>query len=334
MIVFFILLLVLFGLIVFMLFSSKYFYNSLLRKVNTNMNVDKNNVAIKGLDYDLLVHTRDSKIMELLLAAKKRWKEKETTDLFLTTKDKQKIHASLYTLESQENKIAILIHGFTDSAIGMAYLAEAYIQKGFSVLSIDMRGHGDTESEYMTLGYKDGEDILLWIKELKEIFGDSVKIILHGVSMGASVVLRALSLKKLQNENVILAVCDSPAINCKDGIKLRIKNTFGNKKDSKFLSFLIYLGVDILNFCKFGFFFERHDAIKEIRKRNKNNSKDIPILFFNGEKDLLTTVDNTKKVFIIANEPKKAVFIKEAPHIGSYFYEEKTYFDSILGMIR
>lgn len=333
MIVFFIILLVLFGLIISILCSSMFFYQSLFKKVNTNMNTDKNNVAIKGLDYDLLVHTRDNKIMEPLLEAKKRWKEKELSELFIETKDKQIIHATLYRPDICSTKVALLVHGFTDSANGMAYLAEAYVRKGFSVLSIDMRGHGDSEAKYMTLGYKDGEDLLLWIDKLKELFGNSVQIVLHGVSMGSSVILRALTLKKLQVENIILAVCDCPAINCKDGIKIRIQKALGKSLFMKILGSLFYLGIDVINFLKFGFFLEKHDAIKEISMRNKNKSKDIPIVFFNGEEDLLTPVDNTEKLFIMANEPKKAVFIQKAPHIGSYFYNPELYFDTILGMI-
>lgn len=88
---------------------------------------------------------------------------------------------------------AVLVHGFGGNRSEEHILRTAgiYVSKGYSVLMLDLRGHGDSGGERRTLGYKEVRDVRAAISWLKERRYDPDDVVLHGWSMGAATVVRA-----------------------------------------------------------------------------------------------------------------------------------------------
>ena len=64
-------------------------------------------------------------------------------------------------------------------------MAAPYYEAGYQVIAPDLRACGESEGDYVGMGWLDREDILRWIDF---ILADDpqAKIVIHGISMGAA----------------------------------------------------------------------------------------------------------------------------------------------------
>lgn len=90
-------------------------------------------------------------------------------------------------------KAVVLVHGLEGNKSDQHVLktASVYHGAGYSVLMLDLRGHGESEGGRTTMGYQEVRDVqgaLSWLGERG--FGPN-QILLHGWSMGGATVLRA-----------------------------------------------------------------------------------------------------------------------------------------------
>jgi uncharacterized protein len=89
------------------------------------------------------------------------------------------------------SRSAVLVHGWGGGKDDAHVLetARVYAGAGFEVLVLDLRAHGGSEGERVTLGYREVRDVkaaLSWLEQR-----GSKEVALHGWSMGGATVLRA-----------------------------------------------------------------------------------------------------------------------------------------------
>ena len=212
--------LILFGCVVFFLTAALIIYlKSFTRKEKPQVapipdSFEGEEVEMKGMNKDMASHVHDPIIMGPLLEAKRQWAHKNIELITVIGKKGTILRGDFYPAEyiiqnepistneeigvsipKKVHKIAILVHGMQDSSSGMAYLAEEYHNLGYSVLCVNLRGHGISEGKFFGLGYLDAKDILCWIEELnRRNKNNEVSYILHGVSMGGAAVVNSISL--------------------------------------------------------------------------------------------------------------------------------------------
>ncbi|MBR0082316.1 MAG: alpha/beta hydrolase [Clostridia bacterium] len=87
------------------------------------------------------------------------------------------------------DRVVILLHGY-HSCVSWDFGAsfEMYYQAGYSILAVDHRGHG-SGGDYVGFGALDRRDVQRWMDWIVSRCGDSSKIALAGVSMGAATAL-------------------------------------------------------------------------------------------------------------------------------------------------
>ncbi len=295
---------------------------------------------------DTASHVKDEKIMTPLLEAKENWSQKPIEKVsipFLAGyglggivsmfKGENKLVADLL-IHSQFNKnktIAILVHGFTDSSSGMAYLADSYHKRKISTLSINLRSHGESSGSYCGLGsyMSDGKDIASWVQYLVHRFGDDTKIVLHGVSMGGASVIQAAFKYSIP---VCLVVSDCAFSSFSKNVKNMIQSFFPKNWVSTFFIAGIYASASFLNFVANGFFLGKSNPQNTLLKNDSTNK--TPLLLFHGENDTLVKPLCAHELFAAAKMPKKLILVKEAPHIGSWFYECKKYMNEVFCYLR
>ena len=91
------------------------------------------------------------------------------------------------------SRAAVLVHGWGGGKYNshVVETARVYAGAGFDVLMIDLRAHGGSEGERVTLGYKETRDARAALRWLGERGFDPGEVVLHGWSMGGATVLRA-----------------------------------------------------------------------------------------------------------------------------------------------
>lgn len=102
----------------------------------------------------------------------------------------------------------IAFHGyrsscFTDFAGG----AELSFRMGHNLLLVDQRAHGKSQGTTISFGILERRDVLAWVNYAMDRFGKDIKILLFGVSMGASTVLMASEMTMPSNVKGIVADC-------------------------------------------------------------------------------------------------------------------------------
>src|SRR5690625_6768368 len=91
----------------------------------------------------------------------------------------------------------------------MGLYAEYYYETlGYNVFFADMRGHGESEGDYIGFGWHERLDVIDWTDLLIEKLGPDTEIVMHGVSMGAASVLMASG--EHMPEQVKAIVAESP----------------------------------------------------------------------------------------------------------------------------
>ncbi len=292
---------------------------------------------------DSTSHVKDEKIMKPLLEAKERWSQYQLEKLIipisssggfgflLKGSNSENLCADLLMHKkfSKNKTLAILAHGFTDSASGLAYLAESYYEREVSVLSLNLRGHGESGGSFSGLGsfHTDGKDVASWVQYVKKKFGKDVSIILHGVSMGGASVIQGAFFYSLP---VALVVSDCSFSDYSTNVKNLVQNFFPKNWFSTWMIFGIYKFAAVSNVFVNGFSFEKN-CPKRILSLSSHT---IPLLLFHGEKDSLVNSKYSYELYDAAKEPRKIVVVKKAPHIGSWFYDKEKYMNEVFNYLQ
>lgn len=109
-------------------------------------------------------------------------------DIYTSSFDGLSLHGRL--LKGRSGDCIILVHGYRSSGENdFAGIAQYYIGRGFSVLLIDQRAHGQSEGREISFGTREREDVRRWVECARANLGG--RIWLHGISMGAATVLMA-----------------------------------------------------------------------------------------------------------------------------------------------
>lgn len=111
-------------------------------------------------------------------------------DLSLTTEDGLTLGA--WYAPPQNGAVIILVHGAGGSRRGMRGYADMLVQHGFGVLSLDLRGHGESDGKTNKFGWAGTRDVGAAVEYLKQQ-DDVTTIGGLGSSLGAEVLLGAVS---------------------------------------------------------------------------------------------------------------------------------------------
>ena len=199
------------------------------------------------------------------------FKKVEYENIYITSKDHKRLHGKYYKI-SESNIVDICFHGYRGTSI-RDFCGGRIIPSitKHNMLIVDQRGHGLSGGGSLSMGIKEKDDCIEWIKYTKGRFGEDCKIMLYGVSMGASTVLFASGENLDQSVKGIIA--DSAYSSVKDIIK---KVCTKDLHIPWFLvSHLIFIGALL-----FGHFNIYKGDVTTFTKRAH-----VPILLIHGEDD-------------------------------------------------
>ncbi len=215
-------------------------------------------------------------------------------------------------------KLAILVHGYGGNHLHSAKFAKYFINRGYDILAIDQRCHGDSEGRDITMGKMESEDLLLWINKMLEI-KPNYKILLFGASMGASTVCIA-SGENLPS-NVVLAVEDSGYDNADRELRYMFLQ---HKILSKFLYKIFY------NYTKK----TQELDLKRVDMISQLKSTKIPMMFIHGDSDKIVPTEMVYNLSVQIPEMRRGLYIGVgAGHVHSYKENERNYERALGGFL-
>lgn len=212
--------------------------------------------------------------------------------------------------------IEIMVHGYKGS--GFRDMSTG-IRRAFAcnrnALVIDQRSCGNSQGKVISFGINESKDLLVWIDKVIEIFGDDVKIILTGISMGAATVLTVSGWNLKKNVIGILADCGY------DSASNIIKKVL---RDLKLPVKLFYPFIK-LSAKLFGRFdLEESSPIESIKKCN------VPVIFYHGNKDGFVPYEMSINLYNqCTSENKKLVIIENAGHGIAFLVNPDKYIDEL-----
>ena len=181
---------------------------------------------------------------------------------------------------------------------------------GHNAFIVDQRAGGDSEGNVITFGVNEHRDCLCWVDFIVEHFGPDVRIILTGISMGASTVLNAAGCPLPPNVTGVLADCGftSP--------KQIIKKVI---RDMKLPADLAY------PFVQLGARLYGHFNIDEVSSVDAIRRCQIPVIFFHGDMDAYVPCEMSKRNYDACPSRKRLVIIPGAGHGLCYPVAPKRY---------
>ena len=111
-------------------------------------------------------------------------------DTFVVLSTGNRQHAIFVANPKAHGRTALLVHGYECDAAQMIHIAHLYERVlGCNVLIPDLYGHGMSDGDVAQMGWKDRLDIEDWLRRAPSVFhtpADSMRLVLHGISMGAA----------------------------------------------------------------------------------------------------------------------------------------------------
>lgn len=200
--------------------------------------------------------------------------------------------------------IELMFHGYRGSAErDLSGGVHRCFQLGHSALIIDQRCSGRSEGNVITFGIHEHRDCLTWINFAVSHFGPDVRIILTGISMGASTVVMAAGTDLPRNVIGVLADCgfhSAKDVICSVAASMHLP--------AKFLYPLVKLGARLWG----------HFDLEEISPVELVKNSTVPILFFHGEADDYVPSYMSQINYKACPSRKKLILIPGAGHGLSY----------------
>ena len=211
--------------------------------------------------------------------------------------------------------IELMFHGYRGSGErDLCGGVQRCFVMGHSAFIVDQRGSGRSGGKVCTFGINERRDCHSWIAFLRKEFGEDIKIILTGVSMGAATVMMAAAEPLPSNVKGILADCgySSPG----EIIRLVIER---QGLPSKLLYPFMKLGARL-----FG-----HFDLEETSPREAMKKCTVPVIFFHGEEDDFVPCEMSHWNYDACNAAKTISTIPGAGHCLGCLIDTKGYLETL-----
>ncbi|MCU9612665.1 alpha/beta hydrolase [Caldibacillus lycopersici] len=238
----------------------------------------------------------------------------------ITSKDEEKLklHADVYANGKENSKWAIVVHGYTSNASKMTRYVRNFYEQGYNVLAPDLRGHGNSEGDYIGMGWPDRLDMLAWIDEIVEKDPDA-EIVLFGVSMGAATVMMASGEELPVNVKVIVEDCGYSSVS--DVFIYQLDDLFGLPE------FPVIQAANTITNWRAGYDLYEASSVEQVKKSR------TPMLFIHGDADTFVPYEMLDEVYNAANVDKQKLVIPGAGHGEAEKVDPQTYWSTIWGFV-
>ena len=242
------------------------------------------------------------------------WLKQKAKDVYITTSKNGNLKLHSYEINNNSDMWAIVIHGYYGKGQDMIYFAKEYYNRGYNVLVVDLRGHGESQGDYIEMGWHDRLDIIDWTNYIVNKNPNS-KIILHGVSMGAATVMMTTGEDLSPNVKVAIEDCGYTSIWEEFEVQLKILYNLP--------AFPALNAASAVCRIRAGYMLEEGSCVEQVKKSK------TPTLFIHGDQDRFVPFEMLDVVYESANCEKKKLIIEGAAHAQASSINPQLYWKTI-----
>jgi len=209
----------------------------------------------------------------------------------------------------------LLMHGVRADRRSMIERALVLREAGYASLLFDFQAHGESPGEHITFGFLESNNARAGVALLRSSFG-CTKVAAIGVSLGGAAALigsEPLDVDALVLESVYPTIDEAVA----NRLRIRL-GSFGASLSPLFVQQLrLRLGIDP----------------RLLRPIDYIGRFHRPVLIMNGSADRHTSLEEARRLFAAANEPKEFWPVPDAAHVDLQRYAPARYRERLLAFL-
>ena len=228
--------------------------------------------------------------------------------------DGLKLSGEAVVTDPASHRWVIAVHGYRSNHASMYAVASYYGLKGWNALLPDLRGCGDSEGDYIGMGWPDRKDMLQWIDWI--IARDvEAQIVLHGISMGGATVMMTAGEALPGNVKAVVEDCGYTSV----------WDIFADEMDYLFHlpAFPLLNIASGISSLRAGYSFSEASALQQIAKAQ------VPVLFIHGSEDNFVHTDMVYRVYDACPTEKQLLVVDGAGHGNSSNHAPDVYFETV-----
>ena len=226
-------------------------------------------------------------------------------DTLIRSERGERLHALYVRAAQPTGKTAVIVHGYTDNAVRMLPIGYLYSrQLGCNILLPDLHAHGESEGEAVRMGWLDRLDVLRWMDTANELFGDSTRMVVHGISMGAATTMMVSGETLPAYVKCFVEDCGYTSV--WDEFSGELKNQFGLP------TFPLLDVTSWLCGLRYNWTFREASALEQVKKCT------LPMFFIHGDKDDFVPTWMVHPLYEAKPAPKELWLVPGAAHAVSY----------------
>ena len=273
-------------------------------------------ITEQSYDEQVQSETIDRRFDESIDNTQKWYKEVESTVLNHESADGYKLVATeFYSEDKSTHHWLLLLHGFTARKEEMYPLAMIFQQNGYNVIVPDMRCQGESEGDFIGMGYTDSDDNMLWIEEILSQDPDA-EIVLFGQSMGASCALMMSGRDDL-SDHVKAVISDSAYTDAYSIFSDRLQAWFHLPPA------LVMPAANTFLQIRGGYDLKDASALEAVQRSS------VPTLFIHGLEDQFIPSYMTEELYEAENAKKELLIVPGAGHVQSVDVDPKEYWGTV-----
>lgn len=248
-----------------------------------------------------------------------KWLEEvKTEETTILSEDGLNLWGKLYFQEEKTDKWVIIAHGYTSSHEDIQPIALNFYNKGYNVLTPDMRAHGNSEGKYIGMGWLDRKDMLLWIDYVLALDSNS-QIVLYGESMGGATVMMTSGEDLPSNVKAIIEDCGYTSV--QEMFEAQLYERFGLPQ------FPILNAAEVVTSIRAKYNFEEASALEQVKKSK------TPMLFTHGGNDNYVPTEMVYRLYEAAQCEKDILVIEGADHGSAPDVDPETYYEKVFSFL-
>lgn len=244
--------------------------------------------------------------------SKQGWIQTQKTERITRKSERGQELVGFLTYPKEESKVFVMFaHGYhADHNGDAANFLQYYVEKGYNFLAVDHVASGESEGLFVGFDYFESVDCLAWLDYLIERFGEDIKIIIHGVSMGGATICKMV--EKIPPQ-VKLAIADCPYTSALDEFSDVVKGA-GIKRTKGLVTVFNTMNKAIAGY-----------DLADTDVRSSVINARVPMMFVHGKDDDFVQTYMGEELYNLCGSEKELFLVEGAKHAESIRIAENEY---------